>query len=379
MDLVAEMTLDSVSRAHRDEVRVDRIRPRMRLRLAPLDGTGPRAASTSRNGGGRTWFNVDRILNRFWDYPRTLRPLRDRYDVFHLVDHAYGQLVHHLPAERTVVTCHDLHTFDCLLDPERHPRSAPFRLMTRRVLSGLTGAARVVFDTAAVRDEVLALGLLPEERTRVVQLGVQPGLSAEPDPAADAEAERLLGPVDGARIDLMHVGGTFWRKRVDLVLRIFAAAREARPELRLIRVGGTLTRDQQELARELGIEDAVLTLPFIERPVLAAVYRRAALVLMPSEVEGFGLPVIEALICGTPVVASDLPVLREVGGDATVYRPVGDVPAWRETVLELLSERDETPGRWTERRAAGVKQAERFTWSEYARKMVDVYREVSGS
>ena len=379
MDLVADMLLDSVGRGHAGEVRVERVLPPMRLRLARFDGSGPRAASTSRNGGGRTWFNVDRLLNRFWDYPRALQPLRDRYDVFHLVDHAYGQLVHHLPAERTVVTCHDLHTFDCLLDAERHPRSAPFRMMTRRVLAGLTSAARVVFDTAAVRDEVLARGLIPEERTRVVWLGVQPELSAEPDAGGDAEAERLLGPADGGHLDLMHVGGTFWRKRVDLVLRIFAAARVARPELRLVRVGGELTREQAELARELGIEDAVLTLPFVDRPTLAAVYRRAALVLMPSEVEGFGLPVIEALMCGTPVVASGLPVLREVGGDAAVYRPVGDVPAWRDTVLELLREREVAPALWNERRAAGVKQAERFTWSEYARKMVEVYREVSRS
>ena len=70
--------------------------------------------------------------------------------------------------------------------------------------------------------------------------------------------------------------------------------------------------------------------PFL-RPAdrtLAAVYRRAALVLQPSEAEGFGLPVAEALACGTPVLASDLAVLREVGGEAAVYRAVGDVPAW---------------------------------------------------
>jgi glycosyltransferase involved in cell wall biosynthesis len=348
----------------------------MRLRLAKLEGDGTRTASQSRNGGGRRWFNVDRILNRFWDYPRVLRGARGRYDVFHVVDHAYAQLVHHLPAERTVVTCHDLHTFDCLLDPERHPRSAPFRLMTRRVLDGLTKAGRVAFDTAAVRDEVLARGLVPAERTVVVPLGVQPGLSPNPDAAADAAAERLLGPDDRRWTYLMHVGGTFWRKRVDLVLRIFAAARESRPDLRLIRVGGRLTEEQQRLAERLGIEESVLTMPFVDRPTLAALYRRAALVVMPSEVEGFGLPVIEAMACGTPVVASDLPVLREVGATATVYRPVDDVPAWRDEVLRLLAEREDAPDRWAERRAAGLKQAERFTWAEYARKMVDVYQEV---
>jgi glycosyltransferase involved in cell wall biosynthesis len=247
------------------------------------------------------------------------------------------------------------------------------------VLTGLTKAGHVVFDTAAVRDEVLARGLIPAERARVVHLGVQPGLSDRPDPVADAEAERVLGPVAGQWTDLMHVGGTFWRKRVDLVLRIFAAAHERRTDLRLIRVGGALTEEQRRLATDLGIERHVVTLPFLERPVLAAVYRRAALVLMPSEVEGFGLPVIEAMACGTPVVASDLPVLREVGGTATRFLPVGDVPVWRDEVLGLLAEREEAPDRWAARRAAGVEQAGRFTWSEYARKMVEIYQEVAQS
>ena len=62
--------------------------------------------------------------------------------------------------------------------------------------------------------------------------------------------------------------------------------------------------------------DAIVVLPFVDRATLAAVYRRAALALLPSEREGFGLPLVEALACGTPVVASDIPVLREVGGDA---------------------------------------------------------------
>jgi glycosyltransferase involved in cell wall biosynthesis len=378
MDLVADMLLASAG-DYRECAVLERIRPPMHLRLTHLEGPRERAASQSRNGGGRRWFNVDRILNRFWDYPRVLRGVRAGYDVFHVVDHAYAQLVHHLPARRTVVTCHDLHTFDCLLDPERHPRSAPFRLMTQRVLSGLTSAARVVFDTSAVRDEVLARGLIPAERTTVVPLGVQPGLSDRPDPAADARAERLLGPADGRWTDLIHVGGTFWRKRVDLALRIFAAARERRPDLRLIRIGGALTEEQRQLAIDLGVHDLVVTLDFIDRPLLAAVYRRSALLLMPSEVEGFGLPVIEAMACGTPVIASDLPVLREVGGAVTAYRPVADVAAWRDAVLELLAERERSPEKWAVRRAAGLKQAEQFTWSEYARKMVEVYQQVARS
>jgi glycosyltransferase involved in cell wall biosynthesis len=136
------------------------------------------------------------------------------------------------------------------------------------------------------------------------------------------------------------------------------------------------TPEQQRLAKQLGIEAAIVVLPQLERNVLAAVYRRAAVVLLPSEREGFGLPVVEALACGTFVVASDLPVLREVGGDAAGYAPVGDLIGWTEKIVELLRERELQTPAGTERTVAGLAQARKFSWTEYANKMVQLYREI---
>jgi glycosyltransferase involved in cell wall biosynthesis len=98
---------------------------------------------------------------------------------------------------------------------------------------------------------------------------------------------------------------------------------------------------------------------------------------MTSEREGFGLPVLEAMACGTPVVASDLPVLREVGGASTVYCPVGDVSAWTDTVGELLLERRENADKWRGRINAALDQASQFTWNRYTLGMVKIYREVA--
>jgi glycosyltransferase involved in cell wall biosynthesis len=178
------------------------------------------------------------------------------------------------------------------------------------------------------------------------------------------------------RVDLLHVGSTVPRKRIDVLLRVFAAVRREFPRARLIRVGGPLTDEQQGLAARLGIERAILVLPFIERDVLAAVYRRAAIVLQPSEREGFGLPVVEALACGTPVVATDLPVLREVGGEAAVYCPVGDLESWVKALTGLLAERERRSQSWTNRRAAAIAQAAQFSWAQYADRMVALYREL---
>ena len=112
---------------------------------------------------------------------------------------------------------------------------------------------------------------------------------------------------------MLHVGSTIARKRIDTLLRVFAGIRRARPDARLVRVGGPFTAEQRALVRELQLEDAIVVLPFLDRSTLAAVYRQSAVLLLPSEREGFGLPVLEALACGTPVIASDIEALREVG------------------------------------------------------------------
>jgi glycosyltransferase involved in cell wall biosynthesis len=118
-------------------------------------------------------------------------------------------------------------------------------------------------------------------------------------------------------------------------------------------------------------------MPFLDMAALAAVYRRGALLLLPSEREGFGFPVLEAMACGTPVIASDIPALRESGGEAATYCPVADVAEWAAAMTRLLRERRDEPERWSARSARGIAQAGKFTWAESARRFVALYQEVA--
>jgi glycosyltransferase involved in cell wall biosynthesis len=379
MDLVAEMLFSNLQQAHADTLRATLIRPPMRRRL-----TKQRSEVGSQRSEGRDqesdlrskFFNADRVLNRFWDYPRFVRGRKSDFDLYHVVDHSYAQLLHNLPADRTVVSCHDLDTFRCLLEPDKEPRSKIFRMMMTHVLNGIRKAARVTCVSAATRDQVLKWKLLPPERVVVIPNGVHPICRPEPDPAADAEATRLLagGPAD--TINILHVGSTIRRKRIDVLLEIFAGVRKEFPSVRLVRVGGPFTPGQLKLVQRLKLEKSIVVLPHLSREVLAAIYRQAILVLLPSDGEGFGLPVIEAMACGTPVVASDLSVLREVGGDAASYSSVADVPAWIASVNDLLWESSQNPEKWDVRRVAGIAQAAKFSWAEYTQEMVGLYGEV---
>ena len=361
MDLAAELLVDGL-RAH-TAYAPTALRPRMpRPFGAVLGGWGPAR-------------NADRVLGRHAAYPRWLRRRADEFALFHVADHSYAQLVHALPAGRTVVTCHDLDAFRSLLDPARDPRPAWFRRMMGRVLGGLQGAAHVVCDSDAVHAELLSYGALPPDRVSTVPLPVHPDFSAAPDAGADAEAARLLGPVRPDAVDVLHVGSTVARKRIPLLLAAFAEVRRTGIDARLVRVGGALTAEQRRTAADLGIGDAVAELPFLDRKTLAAVYRRAALVVNPSEREGFGLPLVEAMACGTPVLASDLTVFREVAADAVRYPPGDDADAWAAAIAAELA-RLASPEARAETRERALARAARFTLAAYAQGIAAVYDRV---
>jgi glycosyltransferase involved in cell wall biosynthesis len=364
MDLIADMLLETLAGVAGSGVRATGLCPRMvpRWTRLPLVGAGKNA----RLG--------DRLTGRLWDYPRWLAPRVGEFDVFHIVDHSYAHLVQVLPAERTIVTCNDTDAIQAAL-PGRRNRFAPASMLASRILEGLGCAGHVACISEATQAELLATGAVRPERVSVVSLGVHPTCSVGPAPKWDEEIDRRLGP---RGVEILHVGSSIPRKRIDVLLNIVAGVRKTMKGVRLVHVGGSFTPDQRALASTLGIADAIVELPFLGRALLAALYRRASVLVLPSDREGFGLPVIEALACGIPVVASGVPALREAGGIAAIYCPPGDVPQWVETLTSLLRQRETDPAAWAARQTAGIVAASRFNWNTYATAMTELYLRAGG-
>lgn len=339
MDLVAEMLMKHLAAS--DLVHATRVCPPFRRRLGWAGGAGR---------------NFDRLANRLWHYPRYVRGRIGEFDLFHLCDHSYSQLVHELPPERTGVTCHDLDTFRCLLEPDKEHRPRWFRAMARRILGGLRKARVVFYLTEGVREQIERFGVVDPAK-----------LVRAPVAAAEEFCYRPRG--NGAARYLLHVGSCIPRKRIDVLLQVFAGVRNQ--GLRLIQVGGEWTAEQRETIARLGIGDEVEQVRGLTRAQIADLYRGATAVLQTSEAEGFGLPVIEGLACGATVVASDIPVLREVGGEAVTYAPVGDVDGWVEVVRGVLA----GGGSGLEVRLA---RAAGFSWAEHARVIAEAYRSIAG-
>ena len=357
MELCAEMLMGELEDV--SSLAVEQVRPAFLRLFGRLPWLGSR----------RVAVNADRLLNRFLVYPRYLDRRAANFNIFHICDHSYSQLVHALPSGRAGVYCHDLGTFRCLLEPLREPRPRWFRRMVQTTLDGFRKAAIVFYSTCEVRRQILAHGLINPARLIHAPYGVAPEYTTEPGPD---DAEPLTGFVH--QPFLLHVGSGVARKRLDVLVEVFAAVHQRHPELRLIQVGGDWTMQQRAQLDRLGIAAAVHQMRGLARTALAALYRRAALVLLTSEDEGFGLPIIEALACGAVVVASDLPVLREVGDSAVVFCPVADLSKWIETVTYLFEHR--SSGTTREERLC---RASLFSWKSHARTIAGAYGRLIGN
>jgi glycosyltransferase involved in cell wall biosynthesis len=265
-----------------------------------------------------------------------------------------------LPVTRLplVVTVHDL---GALRYPALHPAR---QLSQQRALLGALGRASAILAVSvAAADELAGFGI-DRQRVVVAPLGLTP-LTA-PDGGSDVELP--------ARNFLLTVGETAARKGYDVLLQ---ALTRLKPGLELVMVGPP-GADEQRLRRwaaELGVAARVHRLGVVSDDTLAALYRQAVALCFPSIAEGFGLPVLEAMAAGTPVLASDLPAVREVAGSAAAYAEGQDAEAWAKAVDALAS----SPETRLQMADAGRARARRFTWERTAEATLEAYRLALGS
>ena len=354
MDICAQMLIDRALEINDVDIQPLQIRPPFQWRLKHLPKYIPKS------------FNGDRFINRFIDYPRYLKPRASDCDLFHVADHSYANLVHSLPGDRTGVFCHDLNAFESLIEPQLYPRSWVYRQMSARTLTGMQKAAVVFYTTTEIRQQIERYQLVDPAKLVAAPLGVSPEYHPHSVPA-DATIVDLQARLQGKPF-ILHVGSCVPRKRIDVLLNIFAKLRIDLPELQLVKVSGEWSKAQQQQITDLKLAESIVHLTNLDNTTIAQLYRQAKIVLVTSETEGFGMPVIEALACGAIVLASDIPVLREVGGDAIIYCPMGEVEAWSAQSLDAIVHPDRAPAM-----AKRLARAACYSWDNHARTIVETY------
>ena len=267
--------------------------------------------SVSRFWAHQGALRLERAISRYISYPLAIR--RKDADLFHILDHGYGHLVRALDPSRTIVTCHDLIP---LLSAERRiPITVPWNVVQtfRFRIRQMARASRIVAISEATRATLLDYTDIPASRITVIPYGVnhtfRPG---EPSEIRSART-RLEIPPHAHVVLQVATRGRY--KNTPTLLRAFAALRgRLGGGTILVRVGAPLYDDEADQARRLGLTDAIRYVGMIaDDRVLAEWYRVATVLAFPSFWEGFGWPPLEAMASGTPVVASTIPAICEVG------------------------------------------------------------------
>ncbi len=338
-----------------------------RQRMQPAAGLSIRAAlsevpvATSR--GGR----AVRFCQKYILYPLKVRHLARGAALVHVLDHAYAGLLRQVPpTARKIVTVHDLAP---LRMPENLTKAQISRF--RRAVNHLTQADLLLADSKhTARDAIELLGC-KEERIRVLALGADLAQFGKPQPAPLPDwEERFAG-----RQIIVSVGSVAERKNLAILPKFFAALRSAGQPVALVRVGDALSASLAAELRGVFGENGMVELGKISAEHLAGVYQRAVLLVFPSRLEGFGLPVIEAMSAGCPVVCSSASSLPEVGGDAALYFDPDDTAgAVAQATLLLRSE-----ARRDERVKCGIEWAARFSWQTHYDRLQYFYREMLSS
>ena len=297
----------------------------------------------------------------FWEQVELpVRACRAGADVLHVTGGTAAPLVRR---GRLVMTVHDL-------APTRHPELLPgprSRWYWGRWVPRTARAADLVLvPSAATRRDLVTLAGVPEARIRVVPWGVALD-AALPPPAEAIERARAAYGLPGRY--LLYVGTIDRRKDYGTLLE---ALGHLEPRLHLV-VAGTVIEgrtDFRERVARLGLGDRVRVLGYVPERDLPALYGGAAAFVYPSFYEGFGLPVLEAMACGTPVVTYRTTSLPEVVGDAGVLLDLPVAPAALAAELGRLAE----DGAWRrELVRRGLARAARFDWGVTARLTVEAY------
>ena len=292
-----------------------------------------------------------RALGRYFMRLQPRRNLDIVHNTFYLPHGLAGY-----PGARRIVTIHDM-------IPELVPR-------TRRRLDFLTlkkryvgRADHVICVSEATRRDLIRVFPDISAPISVIHHGVdgrfQPGM-----PRINALPDRYV----------LFVGNRGQYKDADVLFRAFAALPSTHTDVKLMCVGGgPFTATEVTTLNALGIAARTVQADLSDTDMVAA-YNHADVFVFPSRFEGFGMPALEAMACGTATVLTDATSLPEVGGDAAEYFPTGDHVALATIVDALLS--DEV--RRTELEQRGLRRARQFTWQKAAQQHADVYRAALG-
>lgn len=289
-----------------------------------------------------------------------------RFDVAHIPHFASP----FFPTHPTVVTIHDL--IPLVLPAYRG--SSFVQLYTFLAAQSAKRADAIIVDSHASARDVRKHLQIPRQKLYVVHLAAD----ARFHPPGAAHVARVRAKYALPENFALYLGGFDVRKNVRRVLETFASVQDAKADTSLV-IAGKLPDaktdffpDPLNMAETYGVRAQTHFIGFVSEEDKPGLYAAARVFLYPSHYEGFGLPPLEAMACGTPVLSSNASSLPEVVGEGGILLNPDDARRWSDALWEVLT----NDARWNELRARGLEKASRFSWERTARETLAVYQKV---
>ncbi|MCY4537783.1 MAG: glycosyltransferase family 1 protein [Chloroflexi bacterium] len=318
----------------------------------------------------RTTILTPRWLARIWQRARVPLPVEaftGPVDLFHATDFVMPPT---LPRTRSLLTVHDL---SFIRVPDAASPSLR-RYLEAVVPRSVKRADHVLADSQATKDDLMEFYRTPADKISVLYSAVDSRFGRVTDESALQEVLDRHGLKDLAYV--LSVGTVQPRKNYSGAIRALSRLRDEGIDLHYAVAGGSgwLEDEMYRSIRDTAMDDRVHILGFIPDEDLPALYSGARALLAVSLYEGFGLPVLEAMACGTPVITSNLSSLPEVAGDAGILVDPLDTEAISDAIMRLLTD----AALRKQLVAAGLEHVKRFSWARAASQLKSIYDELLG-
>lgn len=271
-------------------------------------------------------------------------------------------------ARRYVITVHDLN----FLHYPQFLTAESRRYYNGQIERAVQQAAHILADSEATKNDLVDMLGVPPEKITVHMLGVDPQYRPLPEHEVLAACQRLALPHGF----ILFVGTFEPRKNIPGLLAAYRLLRRQVPDAPpLVLAGrqGWLAEDIAAQAERLGLESYLHWRQDVPPALMPALYNAATLLVLPSFYEGFGLPALEAMACGTPTLVANRSSLPEVVGDAGLLVNPEDPHAIASAIIQVLSD----PALQARLRAAGLQRAQQFTWRHTATVVYSVYQRLA--
>jgi glycosyltransferase involved in cell wall biosynthesis len=308
---------------------------------------------------------------RFWRFPKEVQ--QQTADIYHIIDHSDAHIVRWLrkTGKPVVVTCHDLIN---ILYPENLQSSVRLPVVSDRLgrysIEGMQYADAIVSVSAETAKNIGKVLNIEADRVTIIPNAVETLFHPLPKKQSQAFRHQLNVPSD--TFCLLNVGGNHPRKNLIAILKALSILKQRGLSIQFWKVSDDLTDEHKRFIQTHELENSIKYLGYLDKPTLVEAYNAADVLVAPSFHEGFGITLLEAMACGTPVITSNVSAMPEVVNDAGVLVDPNNSQAIADTVCRLHDDL----AYYQELREKGFKRIQLFTWEKVAKQMTEVYQKV---